>query len=315
MALSSTDRKDIIREGLFRVEVPASTSNLGPGFDCMGLALSLKLTFEAEVGTPETSVSRPEDPFGESIPLSKDLLVIGFRRALEMWGINPPEVRFVVRRQPPIRRGLGSSAAAIVGGVALAEALMWAPVGRREVARVAFSIEGHPPSVCASAIGGLVITSSTSTGRILVKDLNIHPMWKIAVAVPEIPEQPEMANKVLPDEVPLESAVSNIGRSLLLIHALMFGDAGPFQELTEDLLHQPFRAKLIPGFNEVKRAALEAGAAGVFISGSGSSIAAFVSENPDQVAKAMVLGFEKQGVKAVPLSLSVDRRGYQVTRV
>jgi len=305
----------MIREGRFFVDVPASTSNLGPGLDCLGLALNLHLRFEAEVGTPDNGVERPIDTFGEKIDPVDDFLVHGFRRALQMWGLEPPLVRFKVLEQPPIARGLGSSAAALVGGAALAEALVFTPVGRREVARVAFSIEGRTDNVCASALGGLVITSATSDGRVLVRDIKIDPMWKVAVAVPELRELGEEARNVLPETVPLDEAVTNLGRSMLLIHALVLGDVSPFPEFTEDLLHQPFRCPLIPGYDTVKARAMEAGAAGVFLSGSGSSVAAFVSGDAKEVADAMAEGFAEAGVKAVGLALSVNQQGYRVTRL
>jgi len=305
----------MIREGRFLVEVPASTSNLGAGLDCLGLALNLQLRFEVAVGGDVTSVDRPPDQFGETVDSDDDFLVRGFRMAMKNWGIDPPNARFQVLEQPPIARGLGSSAAAIVGGAALAEALVFTPVGRREVAHVAFSVEGRTDNVCAAALGGLVITSSTPDGRVLVRDMKIDPMWNVAVAVPELREHTDAARDVLPEKVPLTSAVANLGRSMMLVHALVMGDVGPFPEFTEDFLHQPFRCPLIPGFEAVKERAMEAGAAGVFLSGSGSSVAAFVSGDPGAVADNMVQGFAGAGVEAVPLSLSVNQDGYRVQRL
>jgi homoserine kinase len=148
----------------------------------------------------------------------------------------------------------------------------------------------------------------------MLRALQINPMWKLAVAVPELPEQIEKARKVLPAMVPLSSAVANMGRGFLLVHALLLGDVQPFRDFLEDQLHEPFRKTLIPGFESVKTAALEAGAAGVFISGSGSAVAAFVSSGVHSVADRMVEAFAGEGLNALPLALSVDRRGYQVER-
>ena len=307
--------KIAIKQGVFQVEVPASTSNLGPGVGCLGLALDLALKFEAEVGVSSTTVERPRDPFGEVVPLERDFLVRGFRSALEGWGIDPPEVAFRVREQPPIARGLGTSAAAIVGGAALAEALLWAPVGRREVARVAFSIERTTQNVCAAALGGLVITASTSGRRLLVRGLTIHPMWRVAVAVPSVVISPEDAHNALRETVPVSAAIANMGRAMLLVHALLLGDVGPFPEFTEDFLHEPFCSPLIPGWEAVRKAALDAGAAGVFIGGGGSSVAALVPGDARVVADRMVEAFAAAGVEAVPLALDVGQCGYQVHRV
>jgi len=295
------------------VRVPATTANLGPGFDCLGLALDLwndvRFSLEGD-GVRVTTVGE----HGESLPADETNLVArSFLRLYEEAGAAPPAGLVVdcEVRVPP-SSGLGSSAAAAVAGLLAANALLGRPLDRAGLLELAAEIEGHPDNVAATLLGGLTIVVRKDD-RLLTKKILV-PEVHVALAVPELAFSTGAARAGLPTQVSMKDAVFNLGRTPLVVEALRTGDFELLSQVMEDRLHQATRLELIPGGRAAWVAARQAGAAAVAVSGSGPSLIAFVSLATDgsRVAGAMAEAFAGMGVVARPLGLSVSAVGATV---
>lgn len=297
-----------------RVRVPATTANLGPGFDCLGLALDLwnDVTFTLEGRGVAVTV---ESDYPESLPRDESNLVAqSYLRLCEEAGKAPPAgLHIHCRVRVPPSSGLGSSSTAIAAGVLGANTLLGRPLERDRLLELAADIEGHPDNVAAALLGGLTIVvrkgDKLLTKKILVPEVNV------ALAVPELAFSTRSARAGLPTEVSMQDAIFNLGRTPLVVEALRTGDYELLSQVMEDKLHQASRIKLIPGGPAAWLAAQHAGAAAVAISGSGPSLIAFVSLATDaaRVAREMAAAFEAEGVAARPLWLAASAAGATVS--
>lgn len=282
-----------------RVRVPATTANLGPGFDCLGAALNLwnEATFEP-AATWQVAI-RGEG--AETLPRdAKNLMV---RAALRVFASQPQQATGAARitciNRIPMGAGLGSSAAATLLGLLGGNALLGNPLTPNEVLRLAIEIEGHPDNVAPALLGGLTISGLGINGEMLTRRFKL-PRWYVAVAVPEIRLPTKQARAALPPMVTHGAAVRNLGRSLLVVEALRTGDATLLSQAMCDELHEPYRLPLIPEASAVLQAARNAGAVAATISGAGSGLIAFVSQKSDAAAvgEAMRAAFAEAGVAA-----------------
>jgi len=295
------------------VRVPASTSNLGCGFDVFGLALSF--SNELHLG-PSPDGRWSVEIRGEgatTLPRDRKNLVIGaLRSAGTRFGVRFMPMRITMVNRIPLARGLGSSAAAATAGVAAAAFLSpRRPSFDRILSEIA-RIEGHPDNAAAALLGGFV-ASYRAGSSFVPRRLPLHSGLRVALAIPDFGLQTKRARAILPHRVPLEDAVFNLSRTALLPEALRTGRYGDLSDLLDDRLHQDRRAHLIPGMRQALRAAPKSGAFGAFLSGGGSSTAAFAPPSRAQaVALAMCRGFESSGRSARPLVLRPDLRGAQV---
>lgn len=297
------------------VSVPASTSNLGPGFDCLGLALDLRneLTVELVEGPGVTLVENHgegEDSLsrGESSMLVQAARLVLPKRL-------PGHLVFKALNRIPLGRGLGSSAAAAVAGL-WAGAHLFGTLRRSEdeLEALAVKLEGHPDNVAPCVHGGLT-ASLTLDGRSTAHRLNIHPAFSAVVGVPDFQLATSKARAVLPKSVPLADAVFNASRAILLVRALETGRVRGLDELMADRLHQPYRARLVPGLRDALAAAVRSGAAGAALSGSGPSVFALVTgDSGRRVGEAIRRAFAAKRVKSRALELSVDHHGVRVER-
>jgi homoserine kinase len=226
-------------------------------------------------------------------------------------GRRPEGLRWHAVNGIPVGSGLGSSSAAIVGGLAAANALVDGRLTREDLLRLATEIEGHPDNVGAAIFGGLTLTSATE-GELLVKALPVPPM-KVAIALPDHRLSTAQARAALPKDVPLKDAVFNIGRALFTVQALTSGDFELLRWAMNDRLHQPYRKRLIPGFDAVMTEARRAGAVAVALSGAGPSLVAFTPDRHWDVAAAMKAAFETNGLACRTFVLPVDQQGVQVS--
>lgn len=281
------------------VSVPATTANLGPGFDALGLALDLRNELEAEVlpDRPGHLEITLEGEGSEQLPRGPSHLAWrAILRAFRQRDREPPGLRLHQRNRVPLARGLGSSAAAIVAGLTVAMRLLEQPDWQAEALEQATEMEGHPDNVAPALLGGLVACAATEQGARAAR-LPLHPCWKVALAIPDFEVSTHEARQRLPQLIPFSAASHNLSRLALLIAVLQHGE-GDLAAAVEDRLHQPYRAVLIPGFDEALRAAREHGAAGAFLSGSGSTLAAFVDSRVaevDRVAEAMAEVIRRYG--------------------
>ena len=289
------------------VSVPASTANLGAGFDCLALALDLRnsVEFEEVEGGLEVTV---EGEGAGRVPLdATNLIVKAAGRLFARVNRRPRGLRVRATNRIPLGSGMGSSAAAVVGGLAAANALVEGGLSRDDLLRLAYEMEGHPDNAAAALFGGLTLVSAAG-GEVLVRSLEVPPLT-LVIALPDVQLPTAEARAALPAQVPLKDAVFNIGRALFTVQALTNGDAGLLRWAIADRLHQPYRQQLIPGYEAVEGAALRAGASAVALSGAGPSLAAFAPGEHTAIAEAMRTAFEAHGVACRTFVLGVDARG------
>jgi len=276
---------------LVRVKAPATTANMGPGYDCLGMALDVWNTIEVEVldrGEPVVEVTG--EGAGE-LGTGRDNLVY---RSMEFLfqdaGQEMPLVRIRCDNAIPLARGMGSSAAAIAGGLVAANAICSQDYTPNDLLEMAATIEGHPDNVAAAVLGGmqLVISDKTEEGsRLYTVPINVPPELHAVVFVPQVRIATEDARAVLPEKVTVADAVHNIGRVGLLVASMATNHPEYLAIATQDLLHQPYRQPLFPAMKVIFKAALDAGALGVFLSGSGSTVLALTQGREMTVAYEM----------------------------
>ncbi len=295
------------------VRVPATTANLGPGFDCLGLALDLWNEARFATGGEEIVV-RVTGEGADTLPWDAENLVAqaALRVYAEAGAAAPAGLAIDCDVRVPLASGLGSSSSAVVAGLLGANELLGRPFHRDQLLEWAADLEGHPDNVAAALIGGLTIVVRKDD-RLLTKKILV-PEVHVALAVPELPFSTRTARAGLPTEVPMTDAVFNLGRMPLVVEALRTGDFELLGQVMDDRLHQANRLKLIPGGRAAWVAAQTAGAAAVAISGSGPSLVAFVSlaSDANAVARAMADAFAAEGVAARPLGLAASAAGATV---
>jgi len=292
------------------VRAPATTANLGPGFDCLGLALDLwnEARFSHEGDGVVVAV---EGEGAGRLPSDESNLVA--RAALSVYDEagrpRPRGLRIRCTVRVPLASGLGSSSSAVVAGLLGGNELLGRPLERDRLLELAAGLEGHPDNVAAALLGGLTIVAQKGE-RLLTKRILV-PEVHVALAVPELPFSTHVARAGLPTEVRMQDAVFNMGRIPLVVEALRTADFDLLGQVMDDRLHQANRLRLIPGGRTAWEAAQRSGAAAVAVSGSGPSLIAFVGLATDAVvvARAMAEAFAAEGVAARPLGLSVSSAG------
>lgn len=297
------------------VSAPASTSNLGPGFDCLGLALDLRneLTLELVDGRGPALVLVQGEGADTLARGESNMMVRAARKILPRR--LPGRLLFKAVNRIPLARGLGSSAAAAVAGL-WAGAHLFGTLRRSEdeLSDLAVKLEGHPDNVAPCVHGGLT-ASLMEKGRPRAHRLPLHPSLSAAVCLPAFELSTKKARAALPSRVLRSDAVFNISRAVLLVRALETGRTERMADLMDDRLHQPYRARLVPGLGEALAAAATAGAAGAALSGSGPAVFAFVTgDSARRVGTAMQRAFARRGVASRWLALDVDHQGVRVER-
>jgi homoserine kinase len=271
---------------MWHIKVPASTANLGSGFDALGMALSLPLECWFSLGDELEITVRGQ---GQGvIPETPDNLVWKTADAVhqQVSGSPMPTGRLTIKSRIPLARGLGSSAAAIVAGIMLANTVLPERLSREEMLRIATQLEGHPDNVAAALYGGFVLAFEQA-GRVRVLSYPA-PELRCLIVIPEYKVSTEEARQVLPSTVPLEDAVFNAQRMALWIDALHRRDWSLLSEAGRDRLHQPYREPLVPGMGDLIDSALTHGASFAALSGSGPTVLALVpSDKVLDVAEAL----------------------------
>jgi len=290
------------------IRVPATTANLGPGFD--SLALALDLWNQAVFTLVGEGVHVEVHGEGQGhLPENQENMVA--RAAVFYWEMNhmPVPSGLFIRcdNQIPSGSGLGSSAAAILTGMLAARKLANHGVSDLELLELASRFEGHSDNISACLKGGLVGVTF-SQDRLMTSQWCI-PEIGVVVVIPEILFPTAAARAALPRSIDLEDAVFNLGRVIFVTDALRKGDLDLLGRVMDDKLHQPYRFKMIPGSYEVMAAARSAGAAACALSGAGPGMIAFIRQNPGEVAQAMERAFSKAGIKSRSLVLKASNIG------
>jgi homoserine kinase len=306
------------------VRVPASATNLGPGFDVFGMALRLHNHIRLQEAEPGAGCRVVVSGEGAGLlePDERNLVCRAARRLFEVVGQPFRPLRVEMQNHVPVSRGLGSSSTAIVGGLAAANALLGGPLDREALLLLAVEIEGHPDNVTPALLGGFQVTSLTEHGLLHLR-LPAPEGLRAVVCIPEVEVSTRAARNVLPEQYSRADAVFNVGRAALLVSALTTGRTDLLRSAMEDRLHQPYRAPLIPGFAAALEGALAAGAVGACLSGSGSTLLALAVEGggagadggdtQTAIGEAMVAAVSAAGCGARWLALDLDLEGTVVS--
>ena len=300
------------------VRVPGSTSNLGAGFDCVGVAVDRWLTLTATLASSSAAVAIERRGTLDEVTVAaeQDLCYRGFLKACDVTGrTSPPAVLLSAESRIPVARGLGSSAAAAVAGAAAANALLGLGLEREALVDLCTDLEGHPDNVAPAVHGGALLTVRAASGNgLVVTQLTVHASLALVFAVPDFVVETKQARAVLPESVPHATAVAGAGRAAALIQGLASADPRLLAAALDDVLHVPFRRRLVPGYDAVVSAALGAGAFGATLSGSGPTMLAVASsQRASAVAEAMVRAWQEGGVRAESFVAGRPAGGCEIT--
>ena len=256
-----------------RMRIPATTANMGPGFDCIGMAFDFYNYIDFEQTGEDGFCELSSDGEAGKIDLSKDNLIYQAYSAVFEY-LNRPVlgIRMHFENNVPYSRGLGSSSAALIGGVKVANRVLGDPLSDRELLKIALRFEGHPDNIAPALLGGVVISGLDEAGEVYYRKITPPEQLHCTVIIPDYPLATKRAREVLPQEVSMKDAVYNVGRMALFIDALYTGDLKQLALAMEDKLHQPYRMQLIKGMDEIIPKAKELGALNVTISGAGPTI-------------------------------------------
>ena len=292
--------------------IPASTTNLGPGFDVLGLALQLYSTVSLEITGSSTEVVVSGVDV-EKIPSTPEHIAFqAVESIFQRSGVQQPKgLKLTIVNGIPAIRGLGGSGTAILGGLLTANVLCGNMFSLSEILNFSTAIEGHPDNVAASLYGGLVI-SVQEEEHIHTIQLVCDPALHVVLAIPEFTLSTQKARDILPKTVDFADAIYNISRSSLLVASIATGKLDMLPLAMKDKLHQPYRSTLIPGFNDVVEAATSAGALSIALSGAGPTIAAYCLNNMDQVGNRMQEAFNQHGIPCKIKVLGADLDGATV---
>jgi homoserine kinase len=279
------------------IRVPATTANLGPGFDCLGAALTLyaRFTFEKAECLAITGCA-PE--FSDE----NNLVYRAFSQALAAFSLPPCGLALHIQSDIPPARGLGSSAACVTAGILGAAALFGAPLSKEELFNLAAQMDGHPDNAAAAVYGGLR-AAIMQEGKAHSLPLTLHPSLRFLALVPDFSLSTKEARRVLPDMVSREDAVFNLSHTAYLIKALETGEGSAIRLACMDRLHQPHRFPLIPGAPALAQAALDAGAYACFLSGAGPTLMCVHRDVdfPANMGKILTEGFPRfQALSLMP---------------
>lgn len=298
------------------VKVPATTANLGPGFDALGLALDLwneakfTTTEDGQITVTVCGEGEGKLPTGADNPI-----VDAAMRIYDLAKTPCPGLRIDCINRVPIGSGLGSSSSALLIGLLGANATLENPFDDEQILKLAIEIEGHPDNVAPAMLGGLV-ASIVHEERVISLKLptkaNRSPMH-VTIVLPDFDFPTKQARAILPQKVDRKDAIYNISRAVLVTEALRTGDLELLGHAMSDMLHQPYRIPLIPGAQSAMDAARQAGAAAVALSGAGPSLIAFSGKQDSNIGVAMQRAFEAAGLSARIFELGTSYEGAEVS--
>lgn len=296
----------------FIIRVPASTSNLGPGFDTLGLALDLYTDYTVrllnkgpsrlEGHTGGVKIKASACPF---LPMMEQIFILA--------GVKPLAVEVRVAGEAPIGMGLGWSGVARVAGALAANTLLGTPFTREFLLGPLTEAEGHPDNVTPSLLGGLTLTVQTPAS-LIYRVYRPAALWHLALLMPDYTLPTKEARRALPKKVALTDAVFNLSRVPLVIESLVAGDAATLARVMEDRLHEPYRGEMIKRHGKIRKAACRAGATATFISGAGPAIAALCTgaEAAEAAMEAMLKAAQGGGFEARGHILTPETEGARI---
>jgi homoserine kinase len=295
-----------------KVRVPGTTANCGPGFDTVGIACTIYSELELILNEKGTLRIEIDGEGKGCIPTDENNIIYkAVQTVLDKVGKLYEGIHLKLYNKIPLARGLGSSAAAIVGGLIAANVATGNTLTKEEIFFLATMIEGHPDNVAPAIFGGITISVMQGNQPTYLRFVPEKKLSMI-VAIPEFNLSTHTARQVLPETITMKDAVFNISRVALLIGALCKGEFHHLQYALEDKVHQPYRQQLIPGMQQVFQAAIAKGAYGAALSGAGPCLIAFTESNCNEIGVAMVQAFADSSVKAEYVILTIDTEGAKV---
>ncbi len=266
------------------VRVPATSANMGPGFDSLGIALGIYNTLrisEIESGIVVYNNSKEYIPVGE-----KNLIYRAICRVFDEVGYEKKGIKIIQNSEIPVTRGLGSSSACIIGGMLAANVISGRKLSYRQILNLATEFEGHPDNVTPALFGGFCV-AATENGKTVYTSNKLNPKLKAVIMVPDFFLSTKASRGTLPENVTLQDASYNISRASLLTSALINEKYDDLKFAVSDRLHQNFRKDNVPNFDEIMEKSYDLGAKATYLSGSGPTIVSLVSENYDEFEKGM----------------------------
>ena len=290
-----------------KIKVPATSANIGSGFDALGIAL----TMYNEVEIEESDVLDIASLDDVDVPTTSDNLI--FQSACRLYKeCGKPEPKGMKIRQTnavPMARGLGSSSACVAGGLIGANALLGNPLSREELVNIACSIEGHPDNTTPALLGGLT-AAAVENGRVYAVTLHVADKFRFAAIIPDFELKTSVARGVLPDTIPRADAVYNLSRSALMAGSLATGNVENIHIAVQDKLHQPYRLGLIPGAEEIFELSQECGSIATYISGAGPTIMSIIRRRDEFFKEKVTKQLKERGLSNWRVVvLNVDSQG------
>ena len=301
----------------FTVKVPASTSNLGPGFDTLGLALNLfnEYTFSTDFEEKtDTELIYSSSLFSEDLPATKDNLVYrSFDYVFKKEGKLTPPIKIHFNAGIPLTGGFGSSSTAILAGIMAANEILGKPYDTKQILRIGTQLDGHPDNITPAVLGGFVVCVYADSEHNYIKLPWSKDLFFVAIT-PDFKVPTAKARAVLPPQINYQDAVFNVGYSSLLVAAVAAGDTKALKKAFKDRLHQSYRASLVPGMSYVLDIGLESGAVGTMLSGAGSTLIAVVDsmEVAKTVAAAMQAAWKQSSINSEYRFLHAAEEGARI---
>ncbi len=291
-----------------KVRVPATSANIGPGFDTFGIAFQLYNTVTLEEGDGGLEITVSGEGADDIPKDGSNIVYKAIDHVLTKAGYEGRSLRIQLENGVPVERGLGSSAASILGGVLAADDFLGRRFSRDLLLDWAVEIEGHPDNIAPALLGGMIISINDEHDKLYKKIALPERLTAVAV-VPEFKLSTKKSREILPAQVNFKDAVFNMRRATIMMVALIEGDLALFGRMMEDHLHHPFREVLVPGMSKVFAAAKKAGAFSVALSGSGSTILAFTEGEAGEIGGAMQAAFAVEGIESRVMALKPDNVG------
>lgn len=301
---------------MLKIKVPATSANLGPGFDTLGLAMKVYNTFIfSEIDRGIDIIIRDKNT-GEIFEISQEhnLLYQSMKFLFDKNGKEFAGLKIIEEINIPFARGMGSSATAVTAGLVAANILMDRPYSEQELIDFSVEIEGHPDNVVPALKGGFVINVMGDNG-LVYKKMTVPNNLKIVMLIPDFQLKTEDLRSVLPDKIQYQDAIFNQSRTALLTACFYDNDWSKLRLAMEDRLHQDYRADLIPGFHRLLEIAYQSGALGVALSGAGPSLLSFCKEHGELIGQKMAAEFAKFKINSTYIITRVDNKGIQVEKL
>ena len=297
---------------MIKIRVPATTANLGCGFDCFGLALKKYLFLEIEEAKEDLMIQSRGEGAAQFEKGENNLIWKAFMLVLKKYGKgrDVKGIRIKTLNQIPVTRGLGSSASAIIGGIIAASRLYNLKLSNEEILKTALSLEGHMDNIVPALMGGFTLAYSTENKPVKWLKIKFPNDLRVVVAIPDFHLSTEKMRSVLPDKLPLSDAIFNLSRSALLVKSLQESCWELLAEAMEDKIHQPYRATYIPGLQEMFSQVKNTGYAGIALSGSGPTVISLTKRGTENIiSQIMGDAFLKAGINCRVLVLEPDLEG------